>query len=156
MELGRVALADLLAVQALPLPAMALAQVLVWGDRQAGEAGQRGGGGGGAGQVGGEDGVGTQGGQQAGGPVGLGDAGLIESDVGLALEAILEVPDRLAVPPQDQAETTPGGGFGATDPGPRGVQREFPSGEPGPPGWPAATGSGSRMIGQSFHSRSRA
>ena len=39
--LGRVALADLLVGQALPVAAEALAQVLVQGDRQAGELGQR-------------------------------------------------------------------------------------------------------------------
>ena len=39
-------------------------------------------------------------GQQPGGPVGLGDAGLVQLDVRGALEAALQVPGRLAVPPQ--------------------------------------------------------
>ncbi len=34
-----------------------------------------------------------------GGPLGLPHAGLIEGDVGLALEAVLDVPGRLPVPP---------------------------------------------------------
>src|SRR3984957_6561183 len=77
--------------EALPDAAGPLAESLVLGDRQAGEPAEGGGGLLGAGQVGGEDRARHQGGGAAGGGLRLGLAGLVERDVGMALEAVVDV-----------------------------------------------------------------
>ena len=135
--LGRVALADLGVRQALPVAAGPLAQLLVRRDRQAGQPGERRGGLQRAGQVGGEDRIGSEGGEAARGVFGLRLAGLVERYVGLALEAVLGVPGRLAVPPQHEP-------LGC-------AQRYSPA-----PGLPMSAASGSSIRGQSFQMRSRA
>jgi hypothetical protein len=75
------------------------------GGDQAGHRGQLGGGIGGTPQVGGDERVRAERGQQPGGAAGLGDTGLRQRDVGAALEAALQVPGGLAVPPEDDPAT---------------------------------------------------
>jgi hypothetical protein len=135
--LGGIALVDLGVGQPLPVAAGPLAQVLVRRDRQAGQPGERRGGLLGAGQVGGEDRLRAEGNQAPGRVVGLGLSGLVERDVGLALEPVLGVPRRLAVPPQDDPL--------------RGAQCSSPV----PAALAANTAAGSAITGQSFQIRSR-
>ena len=95
-----VPLADLGVGQALPAAAVPLTQVLVEDHVQPGQPGQRCGGARRADQVGGDDHVRAQPGQQPRGPLSLRLAGLVQRDVALALESPLDIPQRLAVPPQ--------------------------------------------------------
>src|SRR5580692_1513649 len=132
--LAGVALADLGVGEALPDAAGPLAEVLVLVDRQAGEPAERCGGLLGAGQVRREDRARHQGGEAAGGVFGLGLAGLVERDVGLALESALDVPGRLPVPPEHEP--------------PGRAQLWMP--------FAASAASGSAISGQSFQMRSRA
>ena len=88
--------------------------------------------------------AGASDGQQAGGPVGLGPADVVELDVGAALEAVLEVPGRLSVPPEDDPRGRPAGsGRGSVD---AASERR--------PAVPCRTSSGRSTAGQSFQIRS--
>src|ERR1022692_4062148 len=99
LVLARVELANLSVCQPFPGTAIALPQVLVQVHRNASQAGQRIGRAGRPRQVGGVDRIRLQGGEQPRGPLRLLQAGRVEADVTLALEAPLQVPVRLAVPP---------------------------------------------------------
>ncbi len=146
---------DLLVGQPLPAPGVRLLEALVVRDGQAGERGQLGGGRGGPAQVRGDDGVGRQRGQQPGGAAGLGDTGVGQLDIGVALEALLQIPAGLAVPPQDDPAAP-----AARLP----VQLSSPSSSAAavaaacalPLPRVATASSGRAISGQSFHSRSRA
>ncbi len=132
-----VALPDLPVCQPLPDSARTLSQVLVRRHGQPGDPAERRRRPGRTAQVRRYDHVRLKRGEQPRRAFGLPLAGLVKRDVALALEPFLHVPGGLPVPPQNQ---------------PSRAQR-------GPPASlvsPAATGSGTGIRGQSFHSRSSA
>ena len=152
-----VPLADLRVGQAFPDAAGPFPQVLVQGDIQAREAGERGRGLSRTAQVGGEDQVRAQRGQQPRGALSLRLADLVQRDIALALEPAFGIPHRLTVPPQDQPDPVaqrvlPGSGAAGSSP----VRGGIP--ESRPPGGtePAPISSGSGICGQSFQIRSSA
>src|SRR5690606_12385463 len=128
------AFGDLGVGETLPLAAAALPEVLVDRHVEAGDAGEGQRGVVGPFEIGGHDEGGPQRGEQGGGPGRLGHAGLVERDVGVALETVLHVPAGLPVAEADDASAQ----LLAL--------------------WVLAcvTLSGRAMAGQSFHSRSRA
>lgn len=145
---------DLVVRQPLPGPRVGLPQRRVVGDLQARQGGQLTGRGRRPLEVGGDDGVRAQAREQPGGPPRLGEAGLRQLDVRAALEAALQIPGRLAVPPQDDAAA-----LGLL----RAVQDSSPSSGPVvASAWAAAlprvalASSGRSSSGQSFHRRSSA
>ena len=143
---------DLPAEVALPGPAVGLAEVGVAQHFQPGPPGKRGGCLGGADEVGGQDRGGRQPGEQARGTLGLLQAGRVELDVEVALEAVLGVPRGPAVAPQDDVPALaaraarPGHAPGRWTAAPPDVR----------PSRPMETDSGSGTTGQSRQSRSRA
>src|SRR5690242_18797615 len=100
--LHRVTCADFGVGEPFPQSAVTLAQVLVQSHGEPGEPGQWCCRGGSADQVGGEDRARLQGGEQPGSTLCLLLAGLIEGDVGLALEPALHVPLGLPMPPRSE------------------------------------------------------
>ncbi len=148
-----VPLDDLLVRQPLPDPRVRLTERCVVGDGEAGDRRQLGGRGRRPPEVGGDDGVGLQRGEQPGGPAGLRDTLLGQLDVRGALEAALQVPRGLAVPPEDD----PAAPAAATA-----VQLGSPSVTPLSCACSSAlprvltASSGRAISGQSFHRRSSA
>jgi hypothetical protein len=94
---------DVVAHEALPGSGVGLAQVGVGRDREPHQGAEHLRGAAGALEVAGHDAVGLQGGEVAGRALRLDDPGLVEGDVGRALEARLRVPGGAAVPPEDDA-----------------------------------------------------
>src|SRR5699024_8352096 len=97
------AAADLLALQPLPAAEAALEEGHVGGDLHIGAAADEAGGLAGALERGGDDDVRRIGGDGRGERFGLADAGGVQRDVDLALQAALPVVVRLTVPHEDQA-----------------------------------------------------
>src|SRR5215813_12175620 len=100
----RILRADLGIGEPFPEAAVPLPQVLVRNYRQPGQPGQRRRGHGCAGQVGRIDRARLQGGEQPGGAFGLLFADRVQGDVALALEAALDVPPGLPMPPQHEPD----------------------------------------------------
>lgn len=148
-----VPLDDLLVRQPLPDTRVRLAERGVVGDGEAGDRRQLGGRGRRPPEVGGDDGVGLQRGEQPGGPAGLREALLGQLDVRGALEAALQVPRGLAVPPEDDS---------AAPAAATAVQLGSPSVPPLSCACSSAlprvltASSGRAISGQSFHRRSSA